>query len=418
MTPAGAGPTIRVLQEDWAPFFNLHRTARRFTEETGIQVEVVLSHIPEFWDLIERSFKEEEPPFDLVGCDELLLLQYARVGDVEPLDSYVAADGYDLSDFEPAALDAVSQAGQLFGIPYCDVSSVLIYRRDLFERYDIPVPGTMDELTASALALQEAVRADAADTQHVGAPHVAEDFHGITLRGAPSCGLNFWTMGSNWAPAWGVEWYNTDGIPTLDTPQHIAALTHYVDLLQQAGPPEAVTMGFVECMAAYTSGRAGMVIEPANEASMVYEAGGPIADGTSTTLMPAGPLGTRHAGLYCPPYAIPARSKVKDAAWQLAQYLCAKEQLLDDAEHSGFVELARRSALYDPRYEARFRPDLVETTRATRAIAQGERPVNRFSFQVGDILGEAYARALTGEQTPAEAVRIAQERVVALGLPD
>lgn len=304
--------TVRVLQEDWAPFHNAPRSALRFTEKTGIKVEVVLSHIPELWELMERSFNDENPPFDVVGCDELLLLQYARRGRVESLDDYVLADNYPLGDFEPAALDAVSQGGRLYGIPYCDVSSVLIYRADLFDKYAVPVPQTMDELTGAALAVQQAVRRDG-----------REDFYGITLRGAPSCGLNFWTVGSNWAPAFGVRWYGSGGQPTLDTPEHLAAVEHYVDLLHRAGPPESPTMGFEECMATYRAGRAAMVIEPANEASIVYEGGGPVADGTLTTLMPAGPLGTRHAGLYCPPYAIPARSKVKPQAWEVLKYLCA-----------------------------------------------------------------------------------------------
>jgi len=410
MSAATPGVTVRVLQEDWAPFYNLHTTARRFEDLTGIRVEVTLGHIPEFWDQMDRAFNEDDPPFDLVGCDELLLLQYAREpGRVEPLDDYVRDDAYALDQFEPAALDAVSLGGRLYGIPYCDVSSVLIYRRDLFERYGLPVPQTMAELTRAALAVQSAVRADP------DAPHVADDFYGITLRGAPSCGLNFWTLGSNWMPAWGVQWFDADGGPTLDTPQHAAALAHYVDLLQRAGPPESPTMGFEECMAAYRAGRAAMVIEPANEASMVYEAGGPVADGTSTALVPAGPLGTRHPGLYCPPYAIPARSPVKWEAWVLAKYLCAHEQLVEDALASGFVEVARRSAFDDPRFVARFRPDLVRTTAATRSYARGERPVNRFSFEIGDILGEEYNRALAGQQTPAEAVRNGQARVAALG---
>jgi ABC-type glycerol-3-phosphate transport system substrate-binding protein len=406
MSASIAGTPVRVLQEDWAPFHNLHRSAERFFEQTGIRVEVTLSHIPEFWDLMEHAFNDDNPPFDVVGCDELLLLQYARGGHVEPLDSYIAADDYGLNDFEPAALEAVSLHGKQYGIPYCDVSNVLIYRRDLFERYAVPVPQTMDDLTESALAVQTAARADG-----------VTDFYGITLRGAPSCGLNFWILGSTWAPSWGVRWYDDAGQPAFNTPDHRAALEHYVDLLHQAGPPGSEKMGFVECMKLYSEGRAAMVIEPANEASIVYDAGGPIADGTMTTLVPVGPHGTRHVGLYCPPYAIPARSNVKQAAWELIKFLCAPEQLIDDAERSGFIEVSRRSVMSDPRFETRFRRDLVETTRATRAFARGERPVNQHSFEFGDILGEECARVLTGEQTSQQALDRAEERVRALGAP-
>jgi ABC-type glycerol-3-phosphate transport system substrate-binding protein len=401
------GTTVRVLQEEWAVFENIRRTAPAFTAQTGVEVEVALEGIPALWHLTERSFADDDPPFDLVGADESQLLKHARLGQVEPLDAYVAADGYDLDDFAPEALVNVSHGGRLYGLPYADVSNILIYRADLFERYGIQVPGSMDELMEAALAIQTAARADGAG-----------EFYGITLRGQPNCGQIFWHMGSTWAPAWGARWYDEAGSPTLDTPEHLGALEHFVNLLQKAGPPDAPAMGFVECMACYRTGKAAMVIEPANEASITYDLGGPVADATMTTVVPAGPRGTRHAGLYCPPYSIPARSRVKDAAWELAKFLCAPDQLLDDAVRSGFVEVARESVLADPRFTARFRPNLVATTRETRGIARGERPMPRQGLLVGDTIAEEYTRALSGEQTPREALRRAQQRVSALGPPD
>jgi ABC-type glycerol-3-phosphate transport system substrate-binding protein len=401
------GTVVRVLQEDWAPFQNIRRTVVDFTAHSGVKVDVTLSTIPEFWRLMEQSFMADEPAFDLIGADEIMLLQYARAGRVEPLEPRVAAERYPLDDFEPAVLSAVSHRGHLYGLPYAAVADVLIYRRDLFQRHGIAVPQTMQELTAAATAIQEAVRAEG-----------AAGFHGITLRGAPSCGLNFWLVGSTWAPAWGATWYDAAGRPTLDTPELLAAVEHYIDLLRRAGPPQSWKWGFAECMACYSDGKAAMVIEPANEAAVVYDRGGAVADGTSTARVPAGPCGTRHAGLYCPPYAIPARSPVKDAAWELAKFLCASQQVLDDALRSGFVEVARRSVLDDPRFADRFRPDLVQTTRATRAIARAERPTPRQGMLVGDIIGEELATALAGGQSPRAALQRAQQRVGALGPPD
>lgn len=401
------GTVVRVLQEDWAVFQNMRRTVQHFSSQTGVEVEVTLSTIPEFWTLMEQSFMADEPRFDLIGADEIMLLQYARDGRVEPLEPFVTADHYSLDDFEPAVLDAVSHRGHLYGLPYAAVADVLIYRRDLFEQSGIAVPRTMEELTQAAVAVQQAVRGEG----------IAE-FYGIALRGAPGCGLNFWLVGSTWAPGWGTKWYDEAGYPTLDTPELLAAVDHYIDLLRRAGPPGSWEWGFVECMECYSAGKAAMVIEPANEASIVYDRGGAIADGTLTTLVPAGPLGTRHAGLYCPPYAIPSLSKAKGATWELARFLCAPEQVLDDALQSGFVEVARRSVLNDSRFADRFRPDLVQTTRATRAVSRAERPTPRQGMLVGDIIGEEIARALAGELSSREALRRAQERVRVLGLPD
>ena len=399
--------TIRVMQEDWGVFQNLPATAARFTRQTGIDVEVTLTSIPDMWELMERSFSGEDPPFDLVGVDDLLLVQAARSGHVEPLDALVAADGYSLADFPQSALDAVTDRGRLWGLPYCHVSNVLIYRADLFEQHRVAVPETLDELTAAAIAIQQAVR---------GAG--TADFYGIALRGAPNCGLNFWEVGSTWAPSYGVRWYDADGGPTLDTPEMRAAVQHYVDLIQHAGPPESPEMDFMDCMQCYSDGRAAITIEPANEASILYDKGGRIADATRTALIPAGPLGTRHAGLYSPPYAIPSRSSEKDGAWLLAKFLCASEQVLGDALRSGFVEVARDSLFDDPRFMRRFRADLLQTTVETRPIARGERPVTRHGMEVGNAIGDEVVRALKREISVSDAMRNAQERVAALGPPN
>jgi ABC-type glycerol-3-phosphate transport system substrate-binding protein len=401
------GTTVRVMQEDWGVFQNLPRTAARFSEQSGVKVEVTLTVIPEMWELMERSFSGEDPPFDLVGVDDLLLIQAARAGRVEPLDDLIAGDSYPLDDFTKQALAAVSDGGHIWGLPYCDVSNVLIYRADLFDKYGIALPETLDDLTRTAVEIQGAVRADGTD-----------DFYGITIRGAPSCGLNFWMVGSTWGPSFGARWYDERGQPTLDTAELRAAVEHYADLVRRAGPPESPTMDFMDVVACYTAGRAAMTIEPANEASILYDEGGPVADGTKTAVVPAGPLGTRHAGLYCPPYAIPSLSQSKEAAWELAKFLCAPEQVLEDAQNSGFVEVSRNSVLSDPAFIGRFRPDLVETTVATRAHARGERPVTWFGMEVGDIIGDEIVRVLTGELTSQEAMQIAEQRVGALGTPD
>ena len=175
-------------------------------------------------------------------------------------------------------------------------------------------------------------------------------------------------------------------------------------------------MDFMDCMRIYGEGRAAMTIEPANEASILYEEGGSVAEGTRTALMPAGPVG-RHVGLYTPPYAIPSRSEAKREAWELAKFLCSPEQVLEDVQTSGFVEVARESVLDDPSFEARFRPELLATVRETRPFARGERPVTNFGMEVGNLIGDEIVRVLRGEIGAEEALRNAERTVAALGAP-
>src|SRR4051812_18689844 len=108
-------PTVRVMQEGWGVFENLPATAARFTEQTGIDVEVTLTVIPEMWELMARSCSGEEPPFALAGVDAWLPTQAARAGRVDPLDDLTAGDNVPPADFTSQALAAVSDGGHIRG---------------------------------------------------------------------------------------------------------------------------------------------------------------------------------------------------------------------------------------------------------------------------------------------------------------
>ena len=228
-------------------------------------------------------------------------------------------------------------------------------------------------------------------------------------------------VGSTWGPSFGARWYDDDGRPTLDTPELRGAVEHYVDLLRRAGPPRVADDGLHGLHGAATrAGRAAMTIEPANEASILYDEGGPVADGT-THGAHARPARSARATSGCTARRTrsrPARES-KDAAWELAKFLCAPEQVLEDAQRSGFVEVSRNSVLETTRLS---RPASARSSSrrrvATRAFARGERPVTRFGMEVGNLIGDEIVRVLTGELTSSEALQEAERTVAALGHPD
>jgi ABC-type glycerol-3-phosphate transport system substrate-binding protein len=392
---------VRVLQEDWAPLRNLYRGAQRFTQLTGIEVQVTLSTFPAFWTDLVETFTNDEPPFDLVGCDEMILKHYAHKQRIEPLDDYIAADGYSLADYQEAALFAASYDGKVYGLPHVFDPNVLIYRHDLFERYGFPIPQSMSELAETAIRLQDAVRRDG-----------VHNFCGITLRG--NAVESFMECGMTLATSWGTVWFDEAGRPTVDTLEHADALAFYVDLLKRAGPPRVADFGYEQSMTFYRSGRAGMAIMQISEAAIGIDRGGMVAEGTRVTVVPAGPKGDRCAGFYGPPYAIPITSLVKREAWELAKFLCSPEQLIHDAQRSAFIPVARKSLLQNEQFKSSFRPNLIETFSASIPFARPERPRSPFGAMVAVILSEAYHAALVGLKTPQEAVRDAQEKLSGL----
>lgn len=401
MSKDSSAIVVRVLQEDWAPLRNLYRAAQRFTQQTGIQVQVTLSGFPGWWTYLEQTFSEEEPPFDLVGCDELILKFYAHKQRVEPLDDYCAVDNYSLDDFQPAALAAARYNGKLYGLPNVFDPNVLIYRHDLFDRYELPVPQTMSELADVAFRLQEAVRHDG-----------VHNFCGITLRG--NAVEAFMECGMTLATSWGAVWFDEAERPTVDTPEHAEAVAFYIDLLTRAGPPDVADFGYEQSMSFYRSGKAAMAIMQISEAAVGIDRGGVVADGTRVARVPAAPSGKRCAGFYGPVYAIPVNSPVKRAAWELAKFLCSPEQLIHDAQRSTFIPVVRQSLLDNESFRSSFRPNLVDIFADSIPLARPERPRSPFGAVVTTILSQAYHEALLGSKTPREAVRDAQARLSSL----
>ena len=404
------GLKVNLYQEDWHPFQNLPKSLRNFTAQTGVKVNLIWDKLisPKFsdkmWNEMERSFIEEEPPFDLMCADPMIINQFAKKERVEKLNNYIKNDGYDLTDFETAALDICTQGKDIFGLPSCNVSNLLMYRVDLFDKYKISLPKTMEELAVKAISIQQAVRDDG-----------NKDFYGITARGATGAGYIGWIIASSWAPSWGVDFYNNNNEINIETQEHISAIEHFVDLLKKAAPPEEYDMTWTESLDYYETGRTAMIIEVGTEFAHLYKKGGSIIEDSRCAVIPTGPCGKPRPGLYSPSFAIPKRSKVKEAAWELAKFLCSSKQQLEDALLSDAIETASNSALESLEMDKHFKTDLLEAVRANREFARDERPYSKHGLKPLSILGDEYNSVLRNKKSAQDAMREAAEKIRSLG---
>ena len=295
----------------------------------------------------------------------------------------MARDGITLDDVTPETRRAVTLDGAVIGLPCCNVSNLLLYRRDILDRYALPVPQSWDEVKTVGLAMQEAVRRDS-----------GADFHGFATRGAAGGGHSVWTIGSFLA-SFGGRWLDGEDAVAPIGEAHRAALAAYVDLLKAVSPPERGTISFVELMRGFRAGRFGMVLEVGNEYAHLLRDDPALAEKSGVALIPAGPAG-RAPNLYSPPWAIPAKSKVRDEAWELAKFLSSPRQLLEDGLRSEAIETSSLSALYSPEFDRHFRADLLGAVRASRAIAFEERPFGTLGIEACVVVGDAVNAALEG----------------------
>jgi sorbitol/mannitol transport system substrate-binding protein len=59
----------------------------------------------------------------------------------------------------------------------------------------------------------------------------------------------------------GGRWFDMDWQPTIETAAWQEAISFYVDLMQQYGPPGASTNGFNENLALFSTGKCGMWVD-------------------------------------------------------------------------------------------------------------------------------------------------------------
>ena len=376
---------VRVYQEDWWPFRNLPNALKRFERETGIKTELVwdkagVGLIETMFDKMLRSFIDDDPPFDLVCCDEVMLRHFASRGRVLGLNQLMGRDGITLAETTAETRRAVSFEGEIIGLPCINVSNLLLYRRDLLDRYSLPVPQSWDEAKSVGTELQKAVRRDSPG-----------EFYAFASRGAGGGGHSVWTMGTMLG-SHGGEWPNAN--EPLGEPVR-AALAAYVELLRAVAPPDQGSISFVELMRDFRAGRVGMIVEVGMEYAFLLRDDPELAERSGVGLVPAGPAG-RSPNLYTPPWAIPARSPVREEAWELAKYLTSSRQLLEDGLLAEAIETSSMAVLYSPEFDRHFRADLLGAVRGSRAVAFEERPFGTLGIDACVVVGDAVNAAIEG----------------------
>jgi multiple sugar transport system substrate-binding protein len=401
--------TVRVYQEDWWPFQNLPYALKEFERQTGIATElswdkVGVGSIETMFEHMLHSFTDDDPPFDLICTDEVMLRRFAAEGRVLALNDLMAEDDITLDDVTAETRRAATLNGEVIGLPCCSVCNMLLYRRDLLDRYSLSVPQSWDEVKSVGLALQTAVRRDG-----------NTEFYAFATRGAGGGGHAVWTMGS-FLGSFGARWVGEENRVEAIGETHRAALTAYLDLIRTVAPPDQGRISFVELLRDYRTGRVGMILEVGMEYANLLRTDPALAEKSGVALIPAGPAG-RRPNLYAPPWAIPAKSKVRAEAWKLAKFLTSPRQLLEDGLRSEAIETASLSVLYSAEFDRHFRADLLAAVRGSRAIAFEERPFGTLGIDACVVVGDAVNAAVEGRATADEALTRIEAGLSALAAP-
>jgi ABC-type glycerol-3-phosphate transport system substrate-binding protein len=155
------GSQIRLLANAHPWTNSVKPVLGEFQELTGIQIQEEDLPEAQFRQKLTTELSQGTGSVDvMMSAPAQEGLKYDQAGWYEPLDRFVqdptlTAPDYDFADFSPRPIEMQTVNGKLIGIPVQLESTMIIYRKDLFEEKGIEAPATFADLEAAAQALHD-----------------------------------------------------------------------------------------------------------------------------------------------------------------------------------------------------------------------------------------------------------------------
>ncbi len=309
-----------------------------FTALTGVKI---------VWDVIEETNLKSKQLLDFLGAgnydvfmvDAFWMSEYASKEVLIPVEDFVNNAGitpafFDYNDIMAAFRNGIAGSGGVnYGIPIAGETRFVGYRTDLFEKYGKTPPKTMDEYLELARFFNGK----------------EEGLYGVAMRAQ---------RGIHFASGWMSLMYNFGGgfvdqqalakgedVVTCDTPETIASLQFYVDLMKNA-PADATSYTHEEALSLFLSGKAAMWLDATTLAGQITNPQtSKVWDKVAFVPTPTGPKGDG-AALAGWNLGIPKSSKQQELGWAFIVYMCGKATSAEYVSKSGAA--MRESDLSNP----------------------------------------------------------------------
>lgn len=315
---------------------------------------------------------------------------------------------YDIDDLLPAIRSGLSVDGKLYASPFYGESSMIMYRTDLVSGVgeEMPQQPTWGKVYEIAKKIHQADN---------GA-------YGVCLRGKAGWGENaaFITTVAN---SFGARWFDENWRPQFDTAEWKHALSFYVDLLSNYGPPGSSGNGFNENLALFNSGKCGMWIDATVAASFVTNPkDSKVHDKVGFAQAPCAVTCRGSNWLWAWSLGIPAGTKNADAAKLFVAWATSKKYLELVASKEGWANVppGTRTSLYKNKKYLKAAPFAAMTLNAIESadpVTGTLRPKPYVGIQfaaipefqgLGTSVGQQFSAALAGKTSIDKALATAQ----------
>ena len=379
----------------------------KFTEETGIKVEVDQLQYLAMRQKQSLELTKPRGDYDLLAYVVFSKADYVAADQIEPLARFfmnpkLADPAYDPEDLITGYVQNIGVAGgkkgylpgptgALYGIPFGSETSVLGYRKDIFEKHNLKVPETYDELLDLACKI----------------PQLEPGMAGLTSRGASGHQTSHAFL-LHLAPL-GGRFYDDNWNPTVNNEAGVQAGEALKTILE-CGPEGGTSFGYAEMKNAFLQGKAAMFLD---STSVAGEVDNPekskIVGKVGWAMHPKGVRRGSQTGGFG--IAIPKNAQNKEAAFLLMQWLTSKR--VDKMIALAGGNPSRFSTHADPEVNAA-RPYMKTFGEALKYADPDWRPIIPTWGEVNKELGTILNKAMTGDMTVKEALDEVAKRARAI----
>ena len=410
VAPVALAEEITIATVNNADMIVMQELAPQWEAATGNTINWVVLEENVLRQRTTQDISTNGGSFDIIFIGAYEAPIWGANGWLTSLNSFAEDPAYNLEDIFPLVRNGLSADGNLYAVPLYSETSFTFYRTDLFEKAGIAVPTeqiTYDQFKEMAAALHDP----------------ANGIYGTCQRGKAGWGENMAFVGTL-ANAFGARWFDENWQPQLDSAEWNAAITYYVDLMTNYGPPGAVANGHNENRALFKDGRCATWIDATSAANDIRNpANSKVADTTDFFQAPMQATSNGTGWFWSWALAIPATSTKVDVAKDFLKWATSREYFEMVGETKGWVAVpsgTRASIHDDPRLleaapfaemikQAIFSVDPTNPTRDPVPYT-GVQFVAIPEFQgIGNFVGQQVAAALAGQMSVEEALASSQQ---------
>ncbi|TCP40013.1 ABC transporter substrate-binding protein [Rhodovulum marinum] len=389
----------------------MQKLSPQWEEATGHKLNWVVLEENVLRQRVTTDIATKGGSFDIVTIGAYEAPIWGKQGWLNGLEDL--GDAYDYADiFEPVR-NGLSADGTLYAVPFYAESSFTFYRTDLFEKAGLEKP--TEQITYDQFA------------DMVAKLHDPDNgVYGTCQRGKAGWGENMAFVGPM-VNAFGGRWFDMEWNPTIDSPEWKAAITYYVDLMNNYGPPGASSNGHNENRALFADGKCATWVDATSAAGYIFNPNeSSVADKTDFFQAPKQVTDKGTGWFWAWALAVPSSSTKVDAAKEFLAWATSKEYVTLVGETEGWVAAppgTRKSTYENTAYiEAAPFAKTVETSiLAANPADPTKDPVPYTGIQfvaipefqgIGNYVGQQIAAALAGQQTVDQALANSQNFAV------